>query len=147
MLLYYMNYRKITAQFDKFTLFLTCSKSQDTLPLISPKICNHHWKSLTLVYLATTEHCMCEGPFMALVWCEIFGWSLTVSRCLAAGQWDTENQRDTALTLTEMHGKLWSVPTHYSHAPDCAWQLSVCTTHTVIKPLATLSGHILEDYA
>jgi len=86
-MLYYMNYRKI--QLHKFTRFSTCSKSQDTLPLISPKICNHHWKindfGLPCHYRAL------------YVWRALNGssWSLTVCRCLAAGQWHTENQRDT----------------------------------------------------
>ncbi len=142
-----LSYRNKTAQLHKVKLFSTCSWSQDTLPLISLKNCNHHWKSMSSSTLLLQSTVCVEGPFMALVWCEIFGWCLTDSRCLTAGQWHAENQQDTGQTHTQMHAKLWSVPAHYFHAPECAWQLSVWTTRTVFKPLATLSVQTQADYS
>ncbi len=108
----------------------------------SATIIEKQWASSTLLLQSTV--CV-EGPFMALVWCEIFGWCLTESRCLIAGQWHTENQQDTG--QTQMHAKLWSVPAHYCHAPACAWQVSVWITHRVFKPLATVSVQTPADYS
>lgn len=92
-----LSYRNKTAQLHKVKLFSTCSWSQDTLPLISLKICNHHWKSMSSSTLLQQSTVCVEGPFMALVWCEIFGWCLTDSRCL------TGNDMQRTSTIQNKH--------------------------------------------